>query len=105
VTSVVMSLKEGAAAILANISMSAAGTSLASRMGAASDGQGQGAGSMAVLKSEDTIFQLLSLLNLATPNIQANLLRALLGMAILPEAAVVRSRMISWGRWTCSSLS
>lgn len=97
VTSVVMSLKEGAAAILANISLSAADTSLASRMGAASDGQGQGPGSMAVLESEDTIFQLLSLLNLATPNIQVNLLRALLGMAVLPEASIVRSRMISLG--------
>lgn len=86
VTSVVMSLKEGAAAILANISM-AAGQQAETRIDA----------SGAILESEETIFQVLSLLNLAGPNIQVNLLKALLGMSSVPNAADVRTRMIVGG--------
>ncbi|CAI5935143.1 unnamed protein product [Closterium sp. NIES-64] len=86
VTSVVMSLKEGAAAILANISL-AAGAQAETRI----DGNG------AILESEETIFQLLSLMNLAGPNIQVNLLKALLGMASVPQAMEVRNRMIVGG--------
>ncbi|CAI7737391.1 unnamed protein product [Closterium sp. NIES-53] len=86
VTSVVMSLKEGAAAILANISM-AAGAQAETRI----DGNG------AILESEETIFQLLSLMNLAGPNIQVNLLKALLGMASVQQAMEVRNRMIVGG--------
>ncbi|CAI5476332.1 unnamed protein product, partial [Closterium sp. Yama58-4] len=86
VTSVVMSLKEGAAAILANISMAGAAQA-ETRM--ESNG--------AMLESEETIFQLLSLMNLAGPNIQVNLLKALLGMASVPQAMEVRKRMIVGG--------
>lgn len=81
VTSVVMSLKEGAAATLANLSMAG------SQAGIRFEGDG------AILESEETIYQLLSLLNLAGAVIQEHLLRALYGLASPPGAKDVRDRM------------
>jgi hypothetical protein len=81
VTSVVMSLKEGSASTLANLTMAGIRTHT------------QIDSSGAILESEETIFQLLSLLNLSGPLIQTHLLRALLGMALIPDAVEVRNRM------------
>eukprot|EP00850_Spirogloea_muscicola_P000805 SM000003S11050 [mRNA] locus=s3:489668:494857:- [translate_table: standard] len=85
VTSVVMSLKEGAAATLANLAMN--GTEAATEID--SDGN--------ILESEETTYQVLSLLNLASPVIQGHLLRVLLGMALVPSAEEVRSKMRTGG--------
>lgn len=85
VTSVMTSLKENAAATLANLAMASktAETKI--------DHHGN------ILESDETMFQLLSLLNLAGPVIQGHLLRALLGMASIPNAREVRSRMLEGG--------
>ena len=88
VTSTVVSLKEQAAATLANLAMA----------GAAAQTQIGGHGS--ILESEETIYQLLSLLNLAEASIQKQLLRALLGMALPPMAVEVRSKMRQGGAIT-----
>jgi len=85
VTSVMMSLKENAAATLANLAM--ASTTAETKI----DHQGN------ILESDETMFQLLSLLNLAGPVIQGHLLRALLGMASIRNAREVRSKMLEGG--------
>ncbi|KAH8951118.1 hypothetical protein BDL97_09G009800 [Sphagnum fallax] len=86
VTSVVMSLKEHAAATLANLTMASttAKTNINDMFGN-------------ILEPDETIFQLLSLLNLAGPVIQGHLLRALLGMSSLPSARDVREKMREGG--------
>lgn len=85
VTSVVMSLKENAAATLGNLAMAStnAGTKI--------DHHGN------ILESDETLFQLLSLLNLAGPMIQGHLLRALLGMSSISDAREVRTKMREGG--------
>lgn len=85
VTSVMMSLKENAAATLANLAM--ASTTAETKI----DHHGN------ILESDETMFQLLSVLNLAGPAIQGHLLRALLGVASIPNAREVRSRMLEGG--------
>lgn len=84
VTSVMMNLKEPAATTLANLAtatLSGAGTDACS----------------SILDSDETIYQLLSLLNLVGPVIQGYLLRALYGMASPPTAISVRSKMKEGG--------
>eukprot|EP00271_Cylindrocystis_brebissonii_P019242 TRINITY_DN578_c0_g2_i1.p1 TRINITY_DN578_c0_g2~~TRINITY_DN578_c0_g2_i1.p1 ORF type:complete len:1019 (+),score=231.15 TRINITY_DN578_c0_g2_i1:889-3945(+) len=83
VTSVVMSLKEGAAATVANLAV--AGKEGGADQSNADEGN--------ILESEETIYQLLSLLNLAGSVIQVHLLRALHGMASPPGAIDVRTRI------------
>lgn len=85
VTSVMMSLKENAAATLANLAM--ASTTAETKI----DHHGN------ILESDETMFQLLSLLNLAGPVIQGHLLRALLGMSSIPNAREVRTKMREGG--------
>jgi hypothetical protein len=85
VTSVMMSLKENAAATLANLAM--ASTTAETKI----DHHGN------ILESDETMFQLLSLLNLAGPAIQGHLLRALLGMASIPNGRDVRTKMREGG--------
>lgn len=82
VTSVAMTLKEKAAATLANLAM--ASTSSA-------DTRVESHGNS--LESDGTIFQLLSLLNLEGPVIQGHLLRALFGMSNLSTAQELRVKM------------
>ncbi|KAJ7535631.1 hypothetical protein O6H91_12G041200 [Diphasiastrum complanatum] len=84
VTSVVMSLKEHAAATLANLAIASSGEK---KLEAQSN----------VLESEETIFQLLSLLNLTGPAIQSHLLRALNGIASRPGATEVRAKLREGG--------
>lgn len=84
VTSVMMNLKEQAAATLANLAT------------ASLSGSGADACS-GILDSDETICQLLSLLNLAGPVIQGQLLRALHGMASPPTAGPVRAKMRDGG--------
>ncbi|KAG6554543.1 hypothetical protein Mapa_003922 [Marchantia paleacea] len=85
VTSGVMSLKETAAATLANIAKSS--TTAETKI----DTNGN------ILESDETIYQILSLLNLAGPVIQSHLLRALLGMSTLPAAISVRNKLRAGG--------
>ncbi|EFJ37231.1 hypothetical protein SELMODRAFT_77081 [Selaginella moellendorffii] len=75
VTSSLVTLKEQAAATFANLASSPANTSKSNE----------------VLESEDTLVQLLSLLNLAGPEIQGHLLRALYGIATSRDAAGARN--------------
>jgi HEAT repeat protein len=84
VTSVRMNLKETASETLANLAT------------AAPLGFGTTAHS-SILDSEETIYQLLSLLNLVGPDIQGHLLSALHGMASPPTAISVRAKMRSGG--------
>ena len=85
VTSVMMSLKENAAATLANLAMAS------TRSETKIEHHGN------ILESDETMFQLLSLLNLAGPVIQGHLLRALLGMCSIPNAHEVRTKMREGG--------
>lgn len=85
VTSVSMNLKVLAASTLANLAM--ASTTAETEI----DNNGN------ILESDETIFQLLSLLNLVGPTIQGHLLRALLGMSSLPSASEVRGKMREGG--------
>eukprot|EP00250_Pteridium_aquilinum_P004174 c14403_g2_i1 orf=320-3346(+) len=80
VTSVFMNLKEQAAATLANLAT-------ASPMETGTDA------CSTILDSDDTICQLLSLLNLVGPVNQGHLLRALHGMASPATASSVRAKM------------
>lgn len=84
VTSVVMSLKEQAAATLANLAKSSTTETKIDRQGN-------------ILESDETIYQLLSLLNLAGTVIQGHLLRALVGMSALPSAVLVRNKLRAGG--------
>ncbi|GLJ30952.1 hypothetical protein SUGI_0617450 [Cryptomeria japonica] len=81
VTSVLVSLKEPAAAILANLAVANSGHEWKCDL---SDG---------VLENDDIICQLLSLLNLVGPVIQGHLLQALNGMACPQMASQVRFKM------------
>ncbi|KAL2650280.1 hypothetical protein R1flu_018408 [Riccia fluitans] len=85
VTSAAMSLKEYAAAILANIAK--ASTTAETKIDISGN----------ILESDETIYQLLSLLNLAGPIIQRHLLTALLGMSSLPSAISVRNKLRTGG--------
>eukprot|EP00897_Mesotaenium_endlicherianum_P005919 jgi/Mesen1/5355/ME000267S04504 len=96
VTSVVSNLKEGAAAALANLAV--ASSSAQTDRAKAGGEEGDEAGTM--LESEETLYQLLSLLNLTTAVVQGHLLRTLQGLAEAPGAAEVRKRMRAGGAIT-----
>eukprot|EP01018_Ginkgo_biloba_P030129 Gb_11374 [translate_table: standard] len=85
VTSALVSLKEPAAAILANLVIA---NCVSEQKGDLSGG---------ILESNDIICQLLSLLNLAGPVIQGHLLRALNGLACPSTAYQVRFKMREGG--------
>lgn len=88
VTSVVMSLKDASSAILANL----ATADLTKHI--------LGIPEAEALGSEETTFQLLSLLNLAGPSIQGNLLKALYGLASGSLGASIREKIIVGGAVT-----
>lgn len=81
-TSVTASLKESAAATLANLAMATT---------AELDMYGS------ILNSNETLFQLLSVVNRAGPVTQGHLLRAFLGMSSIPNATEVRNKLREGG--------